>query len=204
MEETKQGIIDSLNAYASTPDDDAIRCKEVVKQELLNCPTLLYLLNNKNHAGELFNEDGTLNREGEWDLYFNDNIRPYMFFPETQTESKNFLCYKVETDEISRFNAVEKIMRITFVVLCDVRDVIDLDTGIARHDLIASVIRERFNWSNIFGSQIHIVSHKETVTDTNYVTRTLIFESTTPNSIVQTDANGTRVINNTVRLGLRG
>ncbi len=85
------------------------------------------------------------------------------------------------------------------MVLCDVHDIIDPDTGLARHDLIGSIIRERFNWSNIFGTQVKLVSNKESVTDNNYITRTMIFQGLTPNSIVRTDKNGTRIINNVVR-----
>lgn len=196
---TKENICEELNAYAITPDDDAIRIKELIKQELLHCPELLYALNNKDHVGQLFDADGNLDEEGEWDLYFNDNVRPYTFFPESQSVAKNYVCYKTEFEDVTRYNAIEKYMRITFMVLCDVHDIIDPDTGLARHDLIGSIIRERFNWSNIFGTQVKLVSNKESVTDNNYITRTMIFQGLTPNSIVRTDKNGTRIINNVVR-----
>ena len=202
--EHKGDVFLKLNSYAVLPDDDGVRYKEIIKRELLRCPELLYALNDDELASELFNEDGTLNEEGDWDLYFNDNIRPYMFFPESQTKAKNFLCYKIEFDEIPRYNKFEKIGHVTFVILCDVKNIIHFETGIARHDLIASIIRERFNWSNIFGTQCRLVSNKETITDANYVTRTLIFELTMPNSVVNTDNGTTRVINNVVRTGIRG
>ena len=37
----------------------------------------------------------------------------------------------------------------------------------------------------MFGTQIHIVSDKPIAVDNNYVSRTLIFEQTTPNSIIK-------------------
>ena len=46
-------------------------------------------------------------------------------------------------------------------------------TGIPRHDLIASIIRAKFNWSNILGMQLKLVYNKESITDNNYVVRTL-------------------------------
>ena len=49
-------------------------------------------------------------------------------------------------------------------------------TGLPRHDLIASIIREQFNWSNIFGLQTKLISSKEYMTDNNYVVRTLVFQ----------------------------
>ena len=66
----------------------------------------------------------------------------------------------------------------------------DKNTGIPRHDLIASILRERFAWSNIFGMQTHLVQNYESTTDTNYVTRTLVFQLTDLNSKVQTPYGG--------------
>ena len=66
------------------------------------------------------------------------------------------------------------------------KDRTDKSTGIPRHDLIASIIRERFNWSSIFGMQTHLISSKESVTDNNYLVRTLIFQVLDLNGIVNT------------------
>ena len=66
------------------------------------------------------------------------------------------------------------------------KDRTDKLTGISRHDLIASIIREKFNWSKIFGMQAHLVSSKESITDNNYLVRTLIFQTTDTNSITYT------------------
>ena len=67
-------------------------------------------------------------------------------------------------------------MNVTFLVMVDVRDAIDPLTGITRHDLIGSIIRDRFNWSNIFGAHCNIVSDKESFTDSNYIIRTIVLE----------------------------
>lgn len=206
----KDDLLLKLNLYATAPDDDNIRFKEMIKGALLTCPELLYALHNKEYESELFDDEGNINVEydehgelvevyGDWSLYYNDNIKPYLFLPETQTTSKHYLCYKAGFREIPRFNSVDKIMQVTFVVLCDNKDAIDKETGIARHDLIGSIIRERFNWSNIFGLQCKLVSNEESTTDTNYITRTLVFESTIPNSIVKTENGVTQFINNKVR-----
>ena len=110
---TKNDLLQKLRSYAYTPDDDVIRIKEKVKEKLLKCPELLYALNNKNLEGELFCEDGALNAEydeetgeiiplGEWDRYFPYNIRPYVFIPETQAFTDNFLCYTTGFREVPR------------------------------------------------------------------------------------------------------
>lgn len=197
---TKTQLLEKLRSYTETPDDDSIRFKKKIQEKLLSCPELLFVINNPDYESELFNNDGTLNEDGEWDQYFMDNIRPYIYFPETQEKVKNYLCYKVEFGEVPKYNKIEKICQITFMCFCHGRDIDDKITGIPRHDLICSIIREYFNWSNIFGTQCSLINSKEGFTDNDFVTKTLIFECTLPNSLVKTDSNGTTsYINSQIR-----
>lgn len=182
---TKSELLSKLIGYTQSCDDDNIKIKEIIKENLLKCPELLYALHNLDYEDELFDDDGNLNEDGDWSIYFNDNIRSYAFFPETQTEVKNYVCFKVDFNEMPRYNNIEKYCEIMFLVLVNSKDIVDKSTGIPRHDLISSILREKFNWSNLFGTQCKLVSNKEGVTDSNYVTRTLIFEMTTTNSITK-------------------
>lgn len=79
---TKKELINKLIAYSESPDDDNIRYKNKIKEILLNTPELLYALHDEELESELFNEDGTLNTEGEWDRYFGETslIRPFYSF----------------------------------------------------------------------------------------------------------------------------
>lgn len=199
--DTKNALLSRLRAYACNPDDDIILIKEKIKAALLQCPELLYALNNNSLEDELFDKNGELLIDGEWDRYFGDNgnIRPFVFFPQVQTDVSNYVCYKVEFTEVPRYNSIEKYTHVTFVILVSGGNIIDKDTGIPRHDLLSSIIRERFNWSNIFGTQCKLIENKESITDTNYVTRTLVFELTSLNAIVKTNHNNTSIINNVVR-----
>lgn len=191
---TKNDLLNKLRSYASTPDDDNIRYKEKIHDALLNNAELLYALNNKELEPELFDGDKlNIDEEtgellGEVDRYFGDNsnIRPYLFIPETQTEVKHFICYQVSFDELPRYNDLQKYTNITFNIFVHGKDAMDKLTGIPRHDLIASIIREHFNWSNIFGMQTHLISSKESITDNNYLVRTIIFQTTDTNSVVYT------------------
>lgn len=209
---TKKDLLQKLRAYNYTPDDDVIRYKQKIKEKLLKCPELLYALNNTELESELFNPDGTINAEydengdiiplGEWDRYFPYNIRPYIFIPETQAFTDNFLCYTVGFREIPRYNEIEYYIQIIFTVLCSSapEQAIDSLTGQSRADLIGAILREKFNWSNIFGLQCKIVSNQEDIKDTNYISRTLILESVKPNGITNTPFKGnTTIINNSVR-----
>lgn len=192
---TKEELLNKLRAYADTPDDDNIRYKEKIHDALLNNAELLYALNNEELESELFDEDDNLLIDeetgellGEVDRYFGDNsnIRPYLFIPDTQTDVKHYVCYQVAFDELPRYSKIQKYTEITFNIFVNGKDRTDKLTGIPRHDLIASIIRERFNWSSIFGMQTHLISSKESVTDSNYLVRTLIFQVLDLNGIVNT------------------
>lgn len=215
---TKGDILKKLQIYTDTPDDDNIRYKEKIHDELISNPYLLYALNESTLYNELFdssdkehwvynkekkiyeptdecriygkidNKTGKYELLGEVDRYFGDNsnIRPYLFIPNTQTDVKNYVCYQVSFDELPRYQNMQKYTEITFNIFVNGEDRTDKLTGIPRHDLIASIIREKFNWSNIFGMQTHLISSKESITDNNYLVRTLIFQTTDTNSITYT------------------
>ena len=202
---TKEELLDKLRAYAETPDDDNIKYKDIIRKALLNCPELLYALNNKELESELFDEYGNLLIDkgtgellGEVDRYFGDNssIRPSLFIPDTQTTVNSYVCYQVMFDELPRYQNIYKYNEIIFNIFVNGKDRTDKLTGIPRHDLIASIIRERFNWSSIFGMQSKLISSKESTTDNNYVVRTLIFQIEDTNNIVYTPFDENSYIRN--------
>lgn len=205
---TKSDLLNKLRAYKTTPDDEDIQYKRKIEKALMLNPCLLYALNEKTLESELFDDDGNINWEwneenkeyeplGEWDRYFgsNSNIRPFLFIPDTQTVVKHYICYQVAFDEMPRYQDTLKYTNITFTIFVHGNDRVDKLTGIPRHDLIASIIRERFNWSNIFGMQTHLISSKESTTDNNYLVRTLVFQVVDTNGIVKT-TNGITSTNN--------
>ena len=167
-------------------DNDNIRFKEIIKKKLIDDPMIIYLLNNK----EL--EDS----EADPSDYLGVNILPYYLIHSTQHNCQNYICYEIQTREEHRFNKVLKIGQVIFYVLCDEKNNIEKNTGIARHDLISALIINSFNWTNLFGKQVHLVSDIPSVTDTDYATRTLTFEGEMPNNLVKSDlAQSTKVIN---------
>lgn len=206
---TKNDLLNKLRAYRTTPDDENIQYKKKIEKALMLNPCLLYALNEKSLESELFDDDGNINWEwneeikeyeplGEWDRYFggNSNIRPYLFIPDTQTEVKHYICYQVSFDEMPRYQDTLKYTNVTFTIFVHGNDRNDKLTGIPRHDLIASIIRERFNWSNIFGMQTHLISSKESTTDNNYLVRTLVFQVVDTNGIANTPYGGKTSFNN--------
>ena len=209
---TKDNLLNKLRAYKTTPDDENIQYKKKIEKALMLNPCLLYALNEKSLESELFDDDGNINWEwnedtkeykplGEWDRYFgsDSNIRPFLFIPDTQTEVKHYICYQVSFDETPRYQDTLKYTTITFTIFVHGNDRVDKLTMIPRHDLIASIIRERFNWSNIFGMQTHLISSKESTTDNNYLVRTLVFQVVDTNGIYNTSNSKTSIVNYGVR-----
>lgn len=199
---TKSDLLKKLRAYSTTPDDDTIRLKNKIYEMLLSCPELLYALHDLELEQELFNDDGTINYTGEWDLYFGKegHIRPFLFIPETQTDVRHYVCYQVSFEEFPRMprgtrslsskNDSEKCLVITFNIFVHGNDSIDDLTGIARHDLIGSIIREKMAWSGITMSDAVPIVETESVTDTKYIAKTLQYQAFMPNNLVTTDLNG--------------
>lgn len=200
---TKNDLLNKLRAYRTTPDDDVILYKQKIKNALLSNPYLLYALNDKELELELFDKHGNINWEwnedtkqyeplGEWDRYFGSDslIRPFLFIPDTQTTVKCYVCYQVGFRDTVRYQPGLKEMLITFAIFVHGDDRMDKLTGIPRHDLIGSIIRERFAWSNIFGMQAHLTENYEQTVDNHYVARYLTFQLTDLNSKVQTPYGG--------------
>lgn len=188
MEWTEQDE-QNLRAWRDNIDNEDIRIKEKIKELLLNNKTLIHVLNNK----ELEKADA------EPDEYYYVNILPYYIIYPTQTNVQNYVCYETNFERVSRVNNIIKYNQIVFNILCEQKNIVEESTGLARHDLIASLILDQFNWSNYFGTQIVCVSDKTSVSDNSYACRTLIFQSETPLNILRTDQKP-QVINNNVRV----
>ena len=177
-----------LRDYKKNIDSDNIKNKEIVKKKLINNELIIHLLNNK----ELQSVGA------EADEYYGVNILPYYMINPTQTNVQNFICYTTNFDELDRYNKSVKYMQITLVILCEQKNIIDEDTYASRHDLLAALIMDEFNYTNYFGAKIHCVSDKETVVDTNYACRTLVFEQITDNNITKTRDGVPRTVNKEV------
>lgn len=175
MEWTKEDR-EALLAIKGSLDSDDIKIKEKIKQVLLNNRYIVHVLNNK----ELEENDA------EPDDYFGVNILPYYMINPTQTNIQNFICYEVSYDEVGRWNPAIKTQQIIFYILCHHNNLIDEETGMARHDLLASILQTDFNYTNYFGKKITLVSNVPSVVDTHYACRTLIFEQTVDNNLVKT------------------
>lgn len=187
MEWTEQDRA-NLRSWRKNIDDEDIRVKEEIKRLLLGNKNIIHVLHN-----EELEESGA-----EADEYYGVNILPYYLISPTQHNVQNFLCFEVKFREMDRFNSIIKLQQIVFYILCEQKSIIEEDTGLARHDLLSALVKDQFNWSNFFGTQIHCISDDPSVVDTNYSCRTLVFQCETPANIIRT-TDKTRVINHEIR-----
>lgn len=180
-------------------DNDNIRLKNIVTNMLIDNQVLLKVLNEP-ELETYTDEDGNIDGEN----YLFKNIKPFYALPDTITNIKNYICYETGFKEIPRFNNTDKYGQLIFYILCDVEDIEFY--GACRHDVLAYIITDMFNWSHCFDTQLQLISDESNIVDGGYVSRVLVFQYTKPNSILQTrrtqnpnDGNKleTKVINKT-------
>lgn len=180
-----------LASYKYIVDNDNVRIKQKIKEKLLANDDIIHVLDNKKLQ----------EKEAENDEYFGINIRDSYIIPETQTDSQNYICFTVGYRDVNRYNDLVKELHITFYILCEQGNLKDRDTGIARHDLLAALIQNEFNYTNFFGRKMQLIQDEESVTDNNYVTRVLTFTQTTDNNITKTSyGKPTRIANKEIHL----
>ena len=156
--------------------DDIIEMKRKIKQKLISDPDILEALHNS---------DLDIDSPDE---FLDNNIYGFIRIPTTQDTVRNFICFTVDDIEESRFNSHMKVQQIQFVCICHLDDM-TTEFGIDRHDLLAYLVRDTFNWSNDFGVQFKLVYNKESTIDSDYYCRTLKFEREFTNSLKKATRN---------------
>ena len=151
-------------------DDDIISIKRRIKQKLIEDIDILRALNN------------TELDENSPDDYLDVNIFGFIRVPHTQDTVRNFICFAVDDIEGHQTNTHMKIQQIQFACICHLEDM-KTEHGADRHDLLAYLVRENFNWTNEFGMQFKLVYNKESTIDSDYYCRTLKFERETTNGL---------------------
>jgi hypothetical protein len=154
-------------------NDDIIEMKRLIKQKLISDTDILGALNNPD-----IDIDSP-------DDFLDNNIYGFIRVPKTQDTVRNFICFTVDDIEMDRFRLSSEVMKtqhIQFHCICHLEDM-ETEYGIDRHDLIAFLVKDLFNWTNIFGLQFKLIHNSESTVDSDYYCRTLKFEATKLNSL---------------------
>ena len=150
-------------------DDDISMMKRQIKQKLINDQDILEALHSE------IDIDSP-------DEFLDTHIFGCLRIPNTQDTVRNFICITVDDIEDHRFNEVMKLQVLQLTAICHLSD-IKTEYGIDRHDLLGYLIRDTFNWTNMFGLQFHLIYNKESVMEGDYYCRTLKFEAEKLNSL---------------------
>ena len=151
-------------------NDDISKMKRQIKQILIDDTDILEALHNPK-----IDIDSP-------DEFLDINIFGFIRIPTTQDTVRNFICFTVDDIEENRFNEVMKTQYIQFTCICHLDDM-KTEFGIDRHDLLSYLIRDIFNWTNIFGLQFKLIYNQESTLDGDYYCRRLKFEATKPNHL---------------------
>ena len=145
---------------------------------------ILNTLHNKDLEKNHTNDNGIING----DAYRDVNIYSFLKIPDSQSTVKNFICFEVDDVEIPRYSEVLIKKNIIFRTISHDDDY-QTDWGINRQDLLAMIIKSKFDWSNVFGMHLEKVYDKGRIAENGYYYREFIFETTTLNNMVNKAKN---------------
>lgn len=151
-------------------DDFIIKSKRIIKEKLFSDPDIIEALNNPN-----LNPD-------EPDSYLDVNIFDYIRIPGTTSETKNFICFDIRQQSLNTVNNHMKDVLYIFGVYVHESNM-RTPYGMSRHDLLGYLIRDIFNYSNIFGTQLVEISDVPGIMDEYSSSRTITFRAVQPASL---------------------
>lgn len=117
--------------------------------------------------------------EDRYDLTYT-HLYPYLRVPDTQTETGSYILVAVSVPHVSTKNNSYKIMEITICVVSH-QDHMQTQWGGTRNDIISGIIIDEFNWSDILGFEMELVSDKESILTDVYHLREIRFHALAKN-----------------------
>ena len=168
-----QDIINrSMDTKSNSNTDDIFRYKYKIMKTLTSNQDLLRTL----HNDELQGNDEIVNG----DLYRNVCIFDFMKLPNNKSKVKNYICFEVNDNGAGDFTNKTIIFR----TVSHEEDHVT-DWNISRQDLLALIIKNEFDWSNVFGMHVEKQSDNGYVTsdgNESYYYREIVYRTTAPNN----------------------
>ena len=175
--------------------NDIDRYKYFIMKALTDNQNILWTLHNEeleiyDKSEIITNEDGSKEYPKlNGDSYRDISIFNFLKIPDIQSKVKNMICFEVNDVELPRYREDLIIKNIIFRTVSHEMDY-KTDWGIARQDLLALIIQNDFDWSNIFGMHLKKIYDKGKVAENGYYYREFIYETTVPNNVVNQLKNG--------------
>lgn len=146
--------------------------KDLVFRDLCKDSDLIELLNNE----ELVQKNASPE-----DYYF-VNIFPFLKVPDIQSKVKNFICFEIKDTEDLAYNNAFLCRQLQFRVVSH-EDDYRTPYMMARQDIMAALIDERFAWSDIFGDRLKKVHDTGKVAENGYYYRDMYYEMKPVNNL---------------------
>lgn len=181
-----QNIINKSHGLDNPNDkyDDIERYKYFIMKILTENQDILHTLHNKELEERYTDKDGIING----DAYRDVNIYSFLKIPDIQSTVKNFICFEVDDREKPRNSDGLIVKNITFRTISHENDY-KTDWGIARQDLLATIITSCFDWTNMFGAHLEMVYNKGRIAENGYYYREFIYQITDVNNLVNKSKN---------------
>ena len=135
---------------------------------------------------EILNTTELQKRNAPPEDYYNVSIFSFLKIPQAQSVVKNFLCFEVNNVEEVHSNSSMIRKRVVFRTISH-QEQVDTPYGIDRQDLLALLIKERFNWSNVLGTQLRKVYDSGKVAESGYYYRDIYFEQVVVNGLQKSE-----------------
>lgn len=147
--------------------------KYTIMKHLTQDQDLLHAL----HNAELGYEEKILNGDNFRNVAIFDSLR----LPNNKDKARNYICFGV--DERNGKNGYIT-RRITFWTVAHEEDG-QTEWNISRKDLLALIIRNKFDWSRLLGLTVELISDEDLVTNDGYTYRVLVYQTQTHNHLTK-------------------
>lgn len=108
------------------------------------------------------------------------HLFPYLRVPNTQIETGSYILVSISVPRVSTKNNAYKMMEITICVVTH-QDHMQTIYNANRNDLLAGIIIEEFNWSDILGFEMELRSDTESLLNETYHLREIKFNALAKN-----------------------
>lgn len=173
MTEDRLKILQGLSPCRAS-SDEIIFTKKIILDDLCKDNDILEVLDNKD----------LLDNNSPPEDYIENSIYPYMHIPNTQSRVKNFICFDINVLKTVKDSKVLLDQTLLIRTIAH-ENTIKTKYGIARQDLLAFLIKQRFAWSNVIGNHLKLVYDSGKVSESGYYYREMQFENLVLNNLIR-------------------
>lgn len=185
--DTEKLIDNTMSMHPEGQFDEIGNIKYKISKMLSSDGDILRTLHNKElekYVPTLYDpkymNNPVLDKQHNGDVYINHNIFNFLRIPEITSEAKTYICFEVDDIEIPNFQA-SRMNRNIKIRTVSYKDESNTSCGIQRQDLLAMLIKNKFNWSNKFGMSVNTISNLGEILESGYYYREIIFSMATAN-----------------------